>query len=294
MMKYRVRRSIAIIFHENEKKRTRNYVINYLADLWKAEGIDVTFVFGTKKVVLADLAILHVNLSVVPDEYLEYAREYPKTLNGQISDIRKSTFSKSIVRPGDDYDGKVFVKSDLNYAGIPERDLNLSSVSTVFRRIRKSLPRPGRFTRTSPPFFNSPSDYLILDSPDLVPQEWYERKDIVIEKFLPEIDDQGRYCVRNYNFLGDRYTCLRRYGMDPVVNGSSAIGMEQVPVHPEIVALRTKMKFDYGKFDYVLRGDSPVLLDVNKTPGTAPAAQVIPSLRLEWAAGIHSYLTDFG
>lgn len=283
-----MKRSIAVIFHENERETTQKYVITKLVDFWKQEGIDVTFSFGTKKVVPADLAILHVNLSVVPEEYLEYARQYPFTLNGTISDIRKSSFSTHIIHMGDKYAGKVMVKSDLNHAGLPERNLTWPVSSILLRRFRKRLYGLGISASKKSPFIDLPKDYLILDSPEAVPPEWYERKDIVIEQFLPEID-QDRYCIRNYTFLGDRHTCFRRYGTHPVVNGSSATGMDIITVHPAIVALRTKMKFAYGKFDYVMQGENPVLLDINKTPGISPGAQVSDSIRREWAAGIFSY-----
>jgi hypothetical protein len=169
------------------KKRTNSYVITRLADIWKHEGIDVTFVFGTKKVVPADLAILHIDLSVVPGEYLEYAHQYPETLNGSIADIRKSTFSTNIVHLGNGYEGKVIVKSDLNHTGLPERYLSRPAVSILFHRFMKKLPRTRMSARTITPFFDSPFDYLVLDSPELVPHGGYERKDIVIEKFLPKI-----------------------------------------------------------------------------------------------------------
>lgn len=288
-----MKRSVAVIFHEQEKKIARRFVISPLADIWKKDGIEVTFVFGTKVVVPADLAILHVDLSRVPEEYLEYARQYPLTLNGTVADIRKSTFSTHIVRRGDGYGGKVIVKSDLNHAGLPERNLSRPAVFILLHRLMKKIPRARLPAGTSPPLFDSPFDYRVLDSPEHVPQEWYDREDIVIEQFLPEID-QGRYCIRNYHFLGDRHVCVRRSGMHPVVNASSVTGTEPATVHPEIVAFREKMQFDYGKFDYVMHGERPVLLDINKTPGTAPAAQVIPSLRREWAAGIHAYFSGSG
>jgi hypothetical protein len=73
-------KKIAIIFHEQDRKRPGSYAVTSLAHFWRAEGIDPFFVFGTKKVLPADLAPVHVNLSVVPDEYLEYARDYPYAL----------------------------------------------------------------------------------------------------------------------------------------------------------------------------------------------------------------------
>ena len=51
---------------------------------------------------------------------------------------------------------------------------------------------------------------------------------------------------------------------------------EFVEPHPEIVRLRKAMKFDYGKFDYVIHEGQVLLLDANKTVG-APNLPAIPA-----------------
>lgn len=283
---------VAIIFHEKERYLTQHYAIKYLADIWQEKGINTVFVFGTKRFVPADLAILHVDLSVVPEEYIEFAQDYPLVLNGKVKDIRKSTFSDHIIHPGDDYKGKIIVKSNLNFAGEPERRVHPVYKTKLFREFMKRMARSGLYTFIEKPWFYSPADYLIIDNPNLVPESWFRRNDIVIEKYLPEIDE-GCYCIRNYNFLGDRHTCVRRKGLDPIVYSNSAISIEPADVHPEIVGIRRKLHFDYGKFDYVMNGGVPVLLDINKTPGAAPATQVLHTLRREWAAGILSYFSHY-
>jgi hypothetical protein len=90
-----MQKKIAILFHENEKNPRPGYLISYFADLWREEGNEVIFLFGVKKFVPADLIIVHVDLSVVPDKYLAFAQQYPIVLNGEVKDIRKSTFSKT-------------------------------------------------------------------------------------------------------------------------------------------------------------------------------------------------------
>jgi hypothetical protein len=50
-----MRRSVAVIFHENEKKMTNRFVITYLAGIWKKEGIDVTFVLAQRRLSLQTL-----------------------------------------------------------------------------------------------------------------------------------------------------------------------------------------------------------------------------------------------
>jgi hypothetical protein len=288
-------KKIAIIFHENDKGRAQYYSITRLAEIWQERGIDTVFVFGTKRFVPADLAILHVDLSVVPDRYIEFAQEYPIVLNGKVKDIRKSSFSDHIVHPGDDYEGKIIVKSDLNHAGKPERRMHPLLVPKMFQRLWRraaSSRLPGGSERLN---FDSPKDYLILEHLRLVPEKWFERKDIVIEKFLPELD-HGHYLTRSYYFLGDSNQCVLWRSTDPIVKRSSATSMELVDVHQEIAELRRKFHFDYGKFDYVIHENVPVLVDINKTVGAALKYESNLSgpylkMRRAWASGIYSYFT---
>jgi hypothetical protein len=118
---------IAILFHKGDRHYDLSrYMVHYLARRWRADGHEVINLFGVSRFEPADLILVHVNLSVVPGEYIEFASRYPIALNSGVRDIRKSTISRNLVRPGEGWDGPVIVKSDLNYAGLPERVLNRS------------------------------------------------------------------------------------------------------------------------------------------------------------------------
>lgn len=283
------RKRIALIFHEHERRRDLPYFAVWnLAEIWRNQGMEVIALFGTGKFIPADLAILHVDLTVVPQEYIKFARQYPIALNAGLENIRKSLISTNKVHPGDGYEGPVIVKSELNYAGQPEQKL----LGTAWSRLRFRLGSRLPFRRTAGmlpgPHFRSPTDYIILESPRAVPKDWFQRDDLFIEKFIPEIQD-GLYCVRVYHFLGNRGVCLIRKSSRPVVNTSTVITRERVEVHPEILRLTKSLGFDFGKFDYVMHEDRPVLLDANKTPGAGNT----PSFRAlcpEWARGIEAYL----
>ena len=286
-------KKIAIIFHENDKGRAQHYAIKYLAEIWQERGINTIFVFGTKRFVPADLAILHVNLSVVPDEYIEFSQMYPIVLNGMVKDIRKSSFSDHIIHPGDNYEGKVIVKSNLNYAGNPERRIHSSSLPRVIRPLWRRAARLKYLGNSERLYFDSPNDYLILESARLVPGDWFKREDIIIEKFLPELD-HGYYLTRSYYFLGDRNQCVLWRSPDPIVKRSSATSMELVDGHQEIEMLRKKFHFDYGKFDYVIHENVPILLDINKTISASlkdepNLSEPYTAMRRKWASGIYSF-----
>jgi hypothetical protein len=282
-------KSIAIIFHENERIGTaRKYAVWHLAEIWRKNNFKIIYLFGIQKYVPADLAILHVDLSVVPDTYIDFASRYPVVLNGEIRDIRKSTFSEIRVTANDAYQGPVIVKSDLNFAGEPERKLLGNRLSRLARRIEYRL--ASRYLRANParPRFRLPNDYRIYDSVHSVPREWFNLHDVLVEKFIPEMNE-GHYCQRVYHFLGTQGVCVFRRSKDPIVNPSKLVSREKIEVYPEIAERVKRMKFDYGKFDYVMHEGKPILLDANKTPGAAdnPAFYAMCS---EWAKGIEAYL----
>ena len=63
--------------------RVQDYVIWHLAKIWFDDGHKILFLFGVQKFVPADICIVHVDLSVVPDEYLEFASRFPVAINGK-------------------------------------------------------------------------------------------------------------------------------------------------------------------------------------------------------------------
>ena len=291
------RKKIAILFHEKDRHNVHKYVISTLAENWRQDGLDVVFLFGVKEFVPADLVIVHVDLSVVPDDYLDFARRYPIAVNGQVKDIRKSTFSHHLVTPDDPYAGKVIVKSDLNHAGRPELSLNRSFLLArkVNRFLLRKMHRLGsRILPDLPPLIETPLDYRIYDDVKSVPASCFSSPNMIVEKFLPE-KNNGLYHVRNCSFLGDRMTWIRLASKYPIVNFGTRVSMEIIEPDPEIMEIRKKLKFDYGKFDYVVHGGKVTLLDANKTTGISrrKGSSTPPQLKelsIYRAAGIYAYL----
>jgi len=266
------RKRIAVLFHERQsEEQLPLYAIHYLADVWRAEGVEVVYLFGVREHVPADILVVHVDLSVVPEEYLQFAGRYPAAINAKVKDIRKSTLSTLRVTRDSSYRGPVIVKSDLNYAGVPERVLGQSSgVATPF---------------------GEPADYTVYDRITDVPGRFFDSRDFVVERFIPERDD-GLYHVRLLDFLGDRYTCVRVAASHHVVGVASQVDYQEVAPPPELFELRRRLKLDYGKLDYVMHNSRPIVLDVNKTmgAGNVAAADDLRAMRGHRAAGIYSYL----
>lgn len=285
------KKRLAILFQERETPASvTTYVISDMAQHWREDGHDVVQLFGTSTFTPADLVVVHVDLSVVPESYLEFAHRYPIVLNGHVRDIRKSSFSEGMLRRDAHYAGRVIVKSDLNYAGVPERRFAgpPSLLQSVVSRVRN------RYRRSRALRFEHSRDYRIYDHLRQVPRRCFDAPDIIVEKFRPEMDG-GMYCVRNYHFLGDRAFTIRLKASSPVVSGGTYASLERIEVAPEIEAARARLKFDYGKFDYVVVGGEAILLDVNKTIGMTLVGHGIHrhaevhALRRWRAEGVYSY-----
>jgi len=288
-------RRIAVLFHKNDRHYgIDRYSIAQLAKVWEADGHEVVHLFGPRRFVPADLVLVHVNLSVVPEAYIELARRYPLALNAGITDIRKRTFSKGIVRKDDDWSGPVFVKSDLNYGGYPERNLGRSWLTRNYRTMRRARKLIDRFTGHAAPFADS-MDYEMYESLADVPGEYFDRGDVVVEKFRPEMEN-GLYHTRFYLFLGDRGAHRRLSSSHPVVNRSTHVDVVPLEPNPGILAIRERLGLDYGKLDYLVVDGEIILLDVNKTIGAGRLADD-EEARRNWqnlAEGLYSYFQGGG
>ena len=283
-------RRIAVLFHEGDRHTNLSgYIVDHLAGFWREDGHEVTYVFGTRRFVPADVLFVHVNLSVVPDDYLAFAARYPVVVNGRIRDIRKSVISENLLRRGDTWTGPVIVKSDLNFAGSPEIVLRrgwLQRKSLTWRRLHLV----GRTLAGRTPTFGSWQDYLIFDTLDGVPEKFFTDPKVVVEKFLPEIED-GLYRLRMYQFLGHRSSCTRLASPSPLMKAETSVHVEQIEPHPDVLLWREKLTMDYGKLDYLEHDGQVVLIDVNKTTGASThiADEELRRMRRYQAEGLYSF-----
>jgi len=257
---------IAILFHEGDRHRnTACYAIHHFRKYWEADGHSVVHLFGVRKFEPADIIIVHVNLSVVPDQYIEFASRFPVALNARVRDIRKSRTSRNLVMPGDGWEGPVIVKSDLNYAGEPERVLERTWLEWKWKPARRARRALNRVTGKTMPFDTS-VDYRVYDSIGEVPPGAFADSRVVVERFCPEIEND-LYHTTIYQFLGDRSTCTRFASPHAIINASRSVTAVETEPHAGILEWREKLAIDYGKLDYVVQDGEVVLLDVNKTTG---------------------------
>src|SRR5688500_19287797 len=108
---------IAILVHRDGSMDDARYFLGAIADVWREAGHRVSVLGGPGDPAWADVAVLHVDLTVVPADHLAYLKGFSRVLNGAVADISKRRISTNLVRRGDGYGGPVIVKTNLNYGG---------------------------------------------------------------------------------------------------------------------------------------------------------------------------------
>ncbi len=225
-----------------------------------------------------DLLFLHVDCSVVPDAYLAAAARYPAAINAAVHDITKRRISSLMVTPGDGWDGPVFVKTNLNFHARPERVQNRNALMRLRRPPHAGLPRHRGYRR--------------YESPAEVPDAVWRDPAHVVERFVTEEID-GLYASRTYVFCGPAERCTLSLGRTPYVKAHTIVRSVPAEVPAELREIRARLRFDYGKFDFIMLDGRPVLLDANKATGGVNNPALAERIRAGHAAladGVESFL----
>jgi hypothetical protein len=278
---------IAVISHEIDDFENSGYLLNRLAAEWQRRGIEIAIVKGTRQPLpAADLALLHTDITVVGEDYAKIIEHYPRVINGRVRDISKTAFSALLVRRDDGYRGPVIVKTRMNYGGLREmqqRYLQGDMNSTI------SIQRPWRRVEWL-------QEYPIFNSPAEVPHGVWQNPKLVVEKFLPERNGAGEYILRIWVFFGDREIYYQCVSNEPVVKSTNTLRRETLdPAQlPESLRdTRSRLGFDYGKFDFGINDGAAGLYDVNRTPGFPPnrseSPEVAANMRL-LSAGLDCFI----
>jgi hypothetical protein len=249
---------IVIIAHAHDDFSSRRYLLRDLIAHWTVARHRVSLATELGDWPAADIAILHVDLSVVPTAYVEACKRYAVVVNRAATDIRKRLVSRWLVRPNDGWTGPVMIKTDLNSGGVPEQRFT----RIARRRGQQADVQFGPFVFTENP-------YPILQSANEVPDAVWSNPGLVVERFLPERDERG-FWMRAWVFFGDRERCTRYLGSEPVVKSKNILAREPASVPDELRAERRRLGFDYGKFDFVVHDGQAILFDANRTPTAAP------------------------
>lgn len=276
------------VLTHRQQGRARGYFVELLARVWQARGQPVVFHQGPQPAPPEATALLHVDLTRLPQDYLEWSRRFRACIGSAPADISKRAISQALVDRDDDYDGAVMVKTDLNALGKPERLLAAASGAPLRRLGLKLLER-------LPPVLGGPLGprYLSFDRKSAVPAWVWRRRDLVVERFLPERVGSG-FAVHQWYFLGPCERVLSMVSDDPIVKIELAT---EAVLHsggiPEVVRRRrAELGFDYGKIDYVLSEEGPVVLDANRTPwcGAEPWSPRALAIAQALAPGLQAWV----
>ena len=271
--------TIAILTHLRQGLDPNYFLARCKRFHWEREGRRVLVHQGTGTPPPADVAILHVDLTVVPPEYRALARHYPRCLNAAVGDVSKRRISRWLVSEIDAYDGPVVVKHDQNHGGASERRLRIAEGGS-FARLREAalrwLPRAwhGR----------AGEDYQLFQRKSQVPRWVWRRADLVVERFFCQPHGEG-YAINQWFFLGGRSLVSTLVDKRPLVKWHADI--LRLPYHhgvpDSLWQRRRELGVDFGKLDYIMHEDEAVLLDVNPTPH---AGTTLTNERNIWLAGV--------
>jgi len=267
-----VRPRLAILTHSADRFRERATLAGHLIPWWESMGLSVQVVTERDAFAPADVALLHVDLSVVPDICQHMAQRYPRVINGPVLDIRKRRFSRQLVTRKNPGRGPVIVKTDRNHCGWPELEHRARRSSwtrllerTVGRTTSRSWlagaesMRPWRWRRLLP-------DYPIYRDAAEVPRGVWHNRELVVERFVCERSGEDYVC-RHWLFFGDAEICRRTVSSDAMVKlGGPPVRLHD-PVPEQLRAIRRELGFEYGKFDFGIVDGEVVLYDTNRTPG---------------------------
>ncbi|QEX15267.1 hypothetical protein FRZ44_05480 [Hypericibacter terrae] len=110
---------VAIVVHRHARLVANSYWLRAIAECWHDSGVRLSVVTDPKARIEADIAILHVDLTVTPPDYIACAHRCAVVVNGAVPDISKRAINAHLLRRGDRYEGPVIVKTNRNCAGHP-------------------------------------------------------------------------------------------------------------------------------------------------------------------------------
>lgn len=264
---------IGVLIHARDTyfQRGDRWLLRFVLAAARERGHSVQILQGVRSRPELDVLIPHVDLTVRPPQYEEFIGHYPRVLNRGLRDISKRALGGRTLQRDDNFSGPVILKSDLNFGGRPElRIIPGRRFRAEFVASLRKLPffrglTEGLFWRWTPCL--SSRDYRVYPSLRDVPPQVFRNPNLVVQPFEPEEED-GLYALRKWTFLGDAEACSRTMARDPIVKASNRIpGLgKQVPVPEELREFRRGTGMDFGKIDFLLRGEKAVVIDVNPTP----------------------------
>lgn len=261
---------IAVITHAIDTFEDGGYLLHRLIELWKTHGVQAIVAKGADASPPgAEIAIAHLDMTIIGEEYEHLMANYPVVINGRVRDISKRVFSKQIITLEDSFRGPVIVKTDKNFGGLREledRHFKGDANATI------EVQRPWRKVE----FLTS---YVAFKDAASVPLGVWRNPNLIVEKFRPEPTEDGEYVLRVWVFFGDRGIYYQCISDEPIIkshNTKRRISLNVADIPPALKEVRESLGFDFGKFDFGIVDGQVVLYDVNRTPGSPASGKLSP------------------
>lgn len=268
-----------LLLLKNRSSARRCYLIDAISARWASWGHRVITHYGAVDLPLADLTVLHVDRTLVPDRYANALGPEALVLNRGAVDISKRRYSRILVTREDGYTGPVIVKTDRNFGGAPE--------ASRFGYLAAKLTNRWNLARTAT---LNPNRYPIFNSKSQVPRGVWDNNNLIVEKFMPE-REKGLFFVRYWIFLGDQGWAGRIGCKTPIAKFSRMVtDDEPVEIPDELLRLRSAMGLDYGRIDFTVHNGRAVVFDINKTVGGARHVAAYANQLEQLAKGVYHYL----
>ncbi len=280
-------KTIAIITDKPGIFFKTGYFVACLVPYWQERQLKV--VIGSKwSLPKADVAILHVDVTEIPFFFKLLSKVYPIVLNGCFTNNSKRKISKNILSREDNYNGPVIIKTNNNYGGLQEinkrRNKNrilhdLTQLPSIdWSKIKGILP----------------GKYPVIDSKENVPEKVWKNRYLVVEKFIPELNSDGLFCLRACLFFGNVELNILVSSREPVIKGNNLCSWEitSAPAPDQLRDLKKDLCMDFGRLDYVMHEEEVILYDANKTASLSRQASVDLAEQVvrPLASGIDSFL----
>ncbi len=302
-----------ILILRDRISKPMQYVIDHYSLRWKDAGYRVIDHVGLTDIPFADIVIVHIDLTVIPPEYVDYINELPRVINGKILDISSRRFSRLLLSKTDNYTGEVIVKTNANHGGHPEYEIlkqkylpGTPFLSNILLRIFRLSFFKSILKLCFPKILNKRGDgksvnnwntvetlnplaYPIFPDIKSVPPDVWENDHLIVERFINSCKD-GLFYMHYYVFFGDKEISGRVGSPNPIVKFGNYVSDEEIPVPDEVRQWRKDLKIDYGRFDYLEAGGKYFLIDVNKTEGGGDTNYEYPDEMDLLSSGLKFYL----
>jgi hypothetical protein len=286
------RARLAIINELSYAPGDRRHMIVLIEEALRAMGVDIVHITKASGYIPADAVFVHIDQSIISPEARTLALRYPASINAYATDIRKFRYIDGLLGRDDSWDGPVIVKSNLNYAGMPERDAARQE-GPMARRLLNRV--SNRLRWQSKYAIQSKEDYRIYPTLSDVPRHYF-RNDYVVQKFMAENDGE-KNVLREYIFLGDLHYQNIERSDQLIITEDEHVSCEPFEPHPRLLATRRRLGLDYGKIDFTLIDGEPFIFDANKTLGlgefgdTARLADDVSSMLRAFASEVFRLVT---